>query len=80
VPWACPAASSSAFALLGRLPVEPQILLMDEPARALVPNPTARVEEDLVQELKQNYAIVIVTHDVQQATRISDFTAFFFDG
>ena len=59
--------------------IKPQILLMDEPASALDPIATARVE-DLVQELKQNYTIVIVTHNMQQATRISDFTAFFYLG
>lgn len=59
--------------------IKPQILLMDEPASALDPIATARVEE-LVQELKTNYTIVIVTHNMQQATRISDYTAFFYLG
>ena len=59
--------------------IKPQILLMDEPASALDPIATARIEE-LVQELKANYTIVIVTHNMQQATRISDCTAFFYLG
>lgn len=61
------------------LAVEPQILLMDEPASALDPIATARIEE-LIQELKKDYTIVIVTHNMQQASRCSDFTAFFYLG
>ncbi|KJS79758.1 MAG: hypothetical protein JM58_19650 [Peptococcaceae bacterium BICA1-8] len=61
------------------LAVEPDILLMDEPASALDPISTLRIEE-LVQELKQQYTIVIVTHNMQQAARISDYTAFFLNG
>jgi phosphate transport system ATP-binding protein len=52
---------------------------MDEPASALDPASTARIE-DLVFELKRNYTIVIVTHNMQQAARVSDLTAFFFQG
>jgi phosphate transport system ATP-binding protein len=59
--------------------VEPEIILMDEPASALDPKSTARIE-NLVLELKENYTIVIVTHNMQQAARISDNTAFFFEG
>ncbi len=59
--------------------VEPEVLLMDEPTSAIDPVATARIEE-LINELKQQYTIVIVTHNMQQATRISDFTAFFFEG
>jgi len=59
--------------------IKPQILLMDEPASALDPIATARIEE-LVRELKKEYTIVIVTHNMQQATRISDYTAFFYIG
>jgi phosphate transport system ATP-binding protein len=59
--------------------IKPQILLMDEPASALDPIATARIEE-LVRELKREYTIVIVTHNMQQATRISDYTAFFYIG
>jgi phosphate transport system ATP-binding protein len=58
------------------LAVEPEIILMDEPASALDPIATLRIEE-LIQELKQNYTIVIVTHNMQQAARASDYTAFF---
>ncbi len=56
--------------------VEPQVLLMDEPASALDPISTLAIE-DLIHELKQNYTIVIVTHNMQQAARVSDTTAFF---
>ena len=58
---------------------EPEILLMDEPTSALDPMSTARIEE-LARELKQNYTVVIVTHNMQQAARISDYTAFFLLG
>lgn len=61
------------------LAVEPAVLLMDEPASALDPTATLKIEE-LIQELKKNYTIVIVTHNMQQAARISDFTAFFMLG
>ena len=59
--------------------IKPEIILMDEPASALDPIATARVEE-LILELKKNFTIVIVTHNMQQAARISDFTAFFYIG
>ena len=58
------------------LATNPEVLLMDEPASALDPASTARIE-DLIFELKQNYTIVIVTHNMQQAARISEMTAFF---
>lgn len=58
------------------LAVEPEVLLMDEPASALDPIATAKIE-DLMQELKSHYTIVIVTHNMQQAARASDMTAFF---
>ncbi len=61
------------------LAVEPEVLLMDEPTSALDPISTAKIE-DLVLELKKKYTIVIVTHNMQQATRISDKTAFFLLG
>ena len=61
------------------LAVEPQVLLMDEPTSALDPISTSRVEE-LAMELKEKYTIVIVTHNMQQAVRISDSTAFFLLG
>lgn len=61
------------------LAVQPEVLLMDEPASALDPTATAKIEE-LIQELKKNYTIIIVTHNMQQAARISDFTAFFMLG
>lgn len=61
------------------LAIEPEILLMDEPASALDPISTAKIEE-LIFELKENYTIVIVTHNMQQAARVSDFTAFFYLG
>jgi len=61
------------------LAVEPEVLLMDEPASALDPIATARIE-DLIHELKARYTIVIVTHNMQQAARVSDDTAFFYMG
>lgn len=61
------------------LAIEPDILLMDEPASALDPRSTSKIE-DLIAELKENYTIVIVTHNMQQASRVSDFTAFFYEG
>lgn len=61
------------------LAVEPQIILMDEPASALDPISTAKIEE-LLHDLKTRYTIVIVTHNMQQAARVSDFTAFFYLG
>ncbi len=61
------------------LAVEPEVLLMDEPASALDPIATAKIE-DLIHELKASYTIVIVTHNMQQAARVSDRTAFFYMG
>jgi len=61
------------------LAVDPEILLMDEPASALDPIATAKIEE-LIYELKERYTIVIVTHNMQQAARVSDRTAFFYLG
>ncbi|RKN85464.1 phosphate ABC transporter ATP-binding protein PstB [Paenibacillus ginsengarvi] len=61
------------------LAVSPQILLMDEPTSALDPISTLKIEE-LIQELKDNYTIVIVTHNMQQAARVSSQTAFFLNG
>ena len=79
----------SAFALSGgqqqrlciarAMAVSPSVLLMDEPASALDPISTAKVEE-LIHELKERYTIVIVTHNMQQAARVSDKTAFFYMG
>lgn len=61
------------------LATDPQVLLMDEPASALDPKSTAKIE-DLIDDLKKQYTIVIVTHNMQQAARVSDFTAFFYEG
>lgn len=61
------------------LATDPDVLLMDEPASALDPKSTAAIE-DLIFELKETYTIVIVTHNMQQAARVSDQTAFFFEG
>ncbi|HNZ40857.1 MAG TPA: ATP-binding cassette domain-containing protein, partial [Clostridia bacterium] len=61
------------------LAVEPDVLLMDEPTSALDPISTSKIE-DLVLELKNRYTIIVVTHNMQQATRISDKTAFFLLG
>lgn len=81
--------ASSAFSLSGgqqqrlciarTLAVKPKILLFDEPCSALDPISTARIE-DLIMELKKDYTIVIVTHNMQQAARISDYTGFFLMG
>ena len=59
--------------------MEPEVLLMDEPTSALDPIATARIEE-LVKELKKNFTVIIVTHNMQQAARVSDTTAFFYMG
>lgn len=61
------------------LAVEPDVILMDEPASALDPISTAKIE-DLIRSLREHYTIVIVTHNMQQAARISDYTAFFLSG
>ena len=80
---------SSALALSGgqqqrlciarALAVEPEVLLMDEPASALDPLATQKIE-DLIYELKQTYTVIIVTHNMQQAARVSDYTAFLYMG
>jgi phosphate transport system ATP-binding protein len=59
--------------------VKPEVILFDEPCSALDPISTAKIEE-LIDELKQDYTIVIVTHNMQQAARVSDFTAFMYLG
>ena len=61
------------------LATKPRVLLMDEPASALDPIATSKIE-DLISELKRTYTIVIVTHNMQQAARVSDYTAFFYLG
>lgn len=61
------------------LAVEPEVILMDEPCSALDPTATAKIE-DLIIELKKNYTVVIVTHNMQQAARVSDYTAFLYIG
>ena len=61
------------------LAIEPEILLMDEPTSALDPISTSSVE-DLIVDLKKNYTVIIITHNIQQAARISDYTAFFYMG
>ncbi len=74
-----PAVSSSGCASPGRWRRIPEVLLMDEPASALDPSSTSRIE-DLIFELRDRYTIVIVTHNMQQAARVSDRTAFFYQG
>ena len=61
------------------LATDPEVLLMDEPASALDPKSTAKIE-DLIDDLRKQYTIVIVTHNMQQAARVSDHTAFFYEG
>ena len=81
--------SASGFALSGgqqqrlciarAVAVKPEVLLLDEPCSALDPISTAKIE-DLINELKKEYTVVIVTHSMQQAARISDFTAYMYLG
>jgi phosphate transport system ATP-binding protein len=81
--------NDSAFSLSGgqqqrlciarALAVEPEIILMDEPCSALDPSATARIET-LIRELREKYTVIIVTHNLQQAARVSDFTAFLYVG
>jgi phosphate transport system ATP-binding protein len=59
--------------------VSPEVILMDEPCSALDPIATGRIE-DLIDELKEDYTVVIVTHNMQQASRVSDYTAFMYLG
>ncbi|MEW6358486.1 MAG: phosphate ABC transporter ATP-binding protein PstB [Planctomycetota bacterium] len=59
--------------------LEPEVILMDEPCSAIDPVATAKIE-DLIEEIKANYTVVLVTHNMQQAARVSDFTAFFYEG
>jgi phosphate transport system ATP-binding protein len=61
------------------LAINPEVVLMDEPASALDPKSTLKIE-DLINELKKDYTIIIVTHNMQQAARVSDYTAFFYEG
>ncbi|HHF58458.1 MAG TPA: ATP-binding cassette domain-containing protein, partial [candidate division WOR-3 bacterium] len=61
------------------LAIEPEVLLMDEPCSALDPIATQKIEE-LIHKLKEKYTIIIVTHNMQQAARVSDYTAFFYMG
>jgi len=61
------------------LAVEPEVILMDEPCSALDPTATAKIEE-LIAQLKKDYTIIIVTHNLQQASRVADYTAFFYLG
>jgi phosphate transport system ATP-binding protein len=61
------------------LAIQPEVILMDEPCSALDPIATAKIE-DLIHELKKNYTVVIVTHNMQQAARVSDYTGFFYLG
>ena len=76
---ACPAASSSGCASPVPSPCGPEVILFDEPCSALDPISTAKIEE-LIDELTDDYTIVIVTHNMQQAARVSDFTAFMYLG
>ena len=77
--WHFPEDSSRGFASPEPLAVQPEVLLMDEPTSALDPISTSKIEE-LVLELKKDYTIVMVTHNMQQAARVSDRTAFFLLG
>lgn len=74
-PTAFPGDSSSALCIARSIAVKPRILLMDEPCSALDPIATVRVEE-LMHRLKEEFTIIVVTHNMQQATRVSDLTGF----
>ena len=65
--------------MMGTIAVKPEILLLDEPASSLDPISTLKIEE-LIHELKKDFTIVIVTHNMQQAARVSDYTAFMYMG
>ena len=67
------------LAIARTIAVKPEIILMDEPCSALDPASTVRIEE-LITSLRQDFTIIIVTHNMQQASRVSDYTAFFFEG
>ena len=67
------------LAIARTIAVKPDVILMDEPCSALDPRSTGRIEE-LIVHLKKQYTIVIVTHNMQQASRVSDLTAFFYEG
>ena len=74
--------STSSFQTRGNsitIAVNPEVILMDEPCSALDPRSTIRIE-DLIGELREKYSIIIVTHNMQQAARVSDYTAFMFMG
>ena len=77
-PWVFGGATAAALHCPG-LAVEPEVLLMDEPCSALDPIATQKIEE-LIHQLKRTYTIIIVTHNMQQAARVSDITAFFYLG
>ena len=78
-PPAFPAVEQQRLCIARAIVVQPEVILMDEPASALDPIATAKVEE-LILDLKHSFTIIIVTHNMQQAARISDFTAFFYLG
>ncbi|MDU2946734.1 MAG: ATP-binding cassette domain-containing protein, partial [Citrobacter sp.] len=78
-PWQLSGGQQQRVCIARCLAIEPDVILMDEPTSALDPISTLRVEE-LVQELKENYSIIMVTHNMQQAARVSDKTAFFLNG
>jgi phosphate transport system ATP-binding protein len=77
--WALSGGQQQRLCIARALATGPELLLFDEPTSALDPTATARIEE-LVTDLKQRVTIVIVTHNMQQAARISDFTAFMYEG
>jgi phosphate transport system ATP-binding protein len=77
--WKLSGGQQQRLCIARALAVEPSVLLMDEPASALDPISAARIEE-LIYSLKENYTILFVTHNMQQAGRVSDYTAFFYEG
>jgi phosphate transport system ATP-binding protein len=79
MPWVYLAGNNNGWVIARAIAIEPEVLLLDEPASALDPISTLKIEE-LINDLKEKYTIVIVTHNMQQAARVSDFTAFMYMG
>ena len=75
VPWQIPGGQQQRLVIARAIAIKPSVLLLDEPASSLDPISTLKIEE-LIHQLKNDYTIVIVTHNMQQAARVSDYTAF----
>jgi phosphate transport system ATP-binding protein len=79
MPLAFPGGQQQRLVIARAIAIEPEVILLDEPTSALDPISTAKIEE-LIEELKARYTIVIVTHNMQQAARVSDYTAYMYLG